>query len=88
MPDVKWTAKGPALIAAVILFVAGLFVSRSKWRYAALGAILLFTSAGGFFYYSLTIKEWCKVVNESSPFSAAFSPSLRGCLQYKGWLEF
>lgn len=86
--DVKWTNKGPALIAAIVLFIVGLFVSRSKWRYAALIAALLFASSGGFLYYSLTIKEWCSVVNDRSPFSAGFSPSLRGCLKYKGWLEF
>ena len=83
----KWTAKLPALIVGIALFIAGLFVSHSKWRYAALGGALLLLSGCGFIYYSMTIKEWCKVVNERSAFSSAFSPSLRGCLQQKGWLE-
>ncbi len=87
MPDVKWTAKLPALIMAIILFVVGLFVAKSKWRYATLAALLLFAASGGFLYWSITIKEWC-VVNEQSAFTAAFSPSLRGCLRMKGWLEF
>lgn len=85
---VKWTAKLPALIVAVILFVVGLFVAKSKWRYAAVAALLLFAASAGFFYWSLTIKEWCAVVNEQSAFSSGFSPSLRGCLRAKGWLEF
>ena len=84
---VKWTAKLPALIAAIVLFVVGLFVAHSKWRYAALGAALLFAASGGFLYWSLSIKEWCAVVNDKSAFSAAFSPSLRGCLKYKGWFD-
>lgn len=87
-PQVQWTAKLPALIIGIVLFIVGLFVSRSKWRYAALGAVLLFAASGGFFYWSLTIKEWCAVVNEHSAFSSGFSTSLRGCLRYKGWLEF
>ena len=87
MPDVKWTAKLPALIISLVLFVAGLFVAHSKWRYAALGAMLLFAASGGFLYWSLSIKEWCAVVNDQSPFSAAFSPSIRGCLKAKGWFD-
>jgi hypothetical protein len=75
------------LIAAVVLFVVGLFVAHSKWRYAVLAAILLFAASAGFLYWSLSIKEWCAVVNDKSPFSAAFSPSIRGCLRAKGWFE-
>lgn len=86
-PQIKWTAKLPALIISIVLFIIGLFVAKSKWRYAALGAALLFAASGGFLYWSLSIKEWCKIVNEHSAFSAAFSPSIRGCLKYKGWLE-
>lgn len=82
----KWTAKLPALIIAGILFVVGLFVSHSKWRYAALGGLLLFAAAAGFLGYSLTIKEWC-VPNQQSAFSSAFSSSFVGCLRMKGWLE-
>jgi len=85
--DVKMTAKLPALIIGIVLFISGLFVAKSRLRFAALGAALLFGAAGGFLYWSLIIKEWC-VVNEQSAFSAAFSPSLRGCLRMKGWLEF
>lgn len=87
MSDVKWTAKLPALIVAVVLAIAGLFVSQSKWRYAAMAAALLLAASGGFLYWSLSIKEWCAVVNERSAFSSAFSPSLRGCLRAKGWFE-
>jgi hypothetical protein len=82
----RWTAKLPALIAAIVLFIVGLFVSHSKWRYAALGALVLFAASGGFLYWSLSIKEWC-VVNPRSAFSSAFSPTLRGCLRQKGWFE-
>jgi uncharacterized membrane protein len=83
----KWTAKLPALIVGIVLFIAGLFLSHSKWRYAALSGALLLIAGAGFITYSMTIKEWCKVVNEQSAFSAAFSPSLRGCLKQKRWLE-
>lgn len=80
----RWTAKLPALIAAIVLFIAGLFVSHSKWRYAALGALMLFCASGGFLYWSLTIKDWCY----GSAWSSAFSPDLRMCLRQKGWFEF
>ena len=83
----KWTAKLPALIIGIVLLIGGAFVTRSKWKYAACGGALLAVLGGTFVGYSMTIKEWCKVVNERSAFSADFSPSLRGCLQYKGWLE-
>lgn len=84
----KWTAKLPALIVAVVLFIAGLFVSHSKWRYAAIGGALLFVAAGGFLYWSLTIKDWCQARDvQHSAFSSAFAPSFHQCLRMKGWLE-
>lgn len=83
----KWTAKLPTLVVGVVLFIAGLFIAHSRWRYAALGGTILLIAGAGFVGYSMTIKEWCKVVNERSAFSSAFSPSLRGCLKQKGWLE-
>ncbi len=86
-PQVQWTAKLPALVIGIVLFIVGLFISHSKWRYAALGAVVLFAASAGFLYWSISIKEWC-VVNEQSAFGAGFSPSLRGCLRMKGWLEF
>jgi hypothetical protein len=58
----------------------------SRRLLAALAALALL-AAGGFLYWSLSIKEWCAVVNDKSAFSAAFSPSLRGCLRTKGWFE-
>lgn len=83
----RWTAKLPALILGIVALIAGLFVSGSKWRYAALGGAVLFGLGAGFIGYSLTIKEWC-VPNTQSAFSSAFSSSFRGCLRMKGWIEF
>lgn len=84
----KWTAKLPALIIGVAVAIAGLFVSRSKWRFAAIGAVLLFAASAGFITWSLTIKEWCAARNVAqSAFSSAFAPSFHQCLRIKGWLE-
>jgi hypothetical protein len=84
----KWTAKLPALIVGIVLFIIGLFVSRSKWRYAAVGGFLFFSVGAGFIYWSLTIKEWCRESNiQQSSFSSAFAPSFHECLRMKGWLE-
>lgn len=85
--QVKWTAKLPALAAGLLLWMGSLWlVFYRRSRVGALAALVLFLAGGGFIGYSLTIKEWC-VVNEQSAFSSAFSPSLRGCLRMKGWLE-
>lgn len=84
--DVTWTAKLPALIAGAALILAGLVSLCGRWKYAAIGGALLILAGVGFVGWSLSIKEWC-VVNERSAFSSAFSPSLRGCLRQKGWLE-
>jgi hypothetical protein len=85
---VKWTAKLPTLIVSVALFVAALLVENSKWRYAALVAALLFIGSGGFLYWSLSIKDWCSVVNQQSEFGGGFSSEFSGCLRLKGWFEF
>jgi hypothetical protein len=61
---------------------------HSKWRYAALGALLLFSAGAGFIGYSLTIKQWCAERNVvQSAFSSAFAPNFHQCLRQKGWLE-
>lgn len=85
---VKWTTKLPTLIISAVLFIAALFVEKSKWRYAVLGASLLFVASGGFLYWSLSIKDWCRIVNEQSEFGGGFSSEFRGCLQAKDWFEF
>ncbi len=84
----KWTAKLPALLISIALFIAAVFVERSKWRYAVLGGFLLFIAAAGFLGWSLTIKEWCASRNMAqSAFSSAFAPSFHECLRMKSWLE-
>lgn len=87
--DVKWTAKGPALIVGLLLLVAGVLSMRSRWKYAILGGFTLLIIGSGLVWYSLTIKEWCAQRDiANSPFSSAFSGSFHSCLKQKGWLEF
>lgn len=83
----KWTAKLPTLIIGAVIFIVGLFVSHSKWRYAAVGGLLLFGVGSGFIGYSMTVKEWCVPNLQQSAFSSAFATSFHGCLRMKGWLE-
>lgn len=84
----RWTAKLPALVIAGVLFIAGLFVSHSKWRYAALGGAVLLLAAVGFLTWSLTIKDWCAARDmPHSAFSSAFAPTFHQCLRMKGWLQ-
>ncbi len=86
--QVTWTAKLPTLAAGIILALAGVIVwAYGKSKSATITALVLLTLGAAFIGYSMTIKEWC-VVNQKSAFSAAFSPSLRGCLRMKGWAEF
>ena len=87
MTDVRWTAKLPLLIAGAVLTVSGLFVTHSKWRYGIICGALMIVLGGSFIAYSMTIKEWCRVVNPNSGFSSAFSMQFRGCLKQKHWLE-
>lgn len=87
-PDVRWTAKGPALAAGLILLVAALFATgRRAFATAAVLAVL----GAGFVGYSLTLKNWCEIQGTTygqSPWGQGFGGAFDECLKAKGWLAF
>lgn len=84
----KWTAKLPALLLGIILFIAGLIaIAYRKSRTATIVGLSLIVLGSGFIGYSLTIKNWC-VPGPGSAFSSAFHQSFAACLRQKTWLEF
>ena len=56
--QVKWTAKGPAIILG-ILSILGAGIATRNGRIIA-GSVLLLLGAA-FVIYSFTIKEWCEI---------------------------
>lgn len=85
--DVQWTAKAPALIAGIVLVIAGIFSLSRKWKYAALIGVSLLIAGSGFIGWSLTIKDWC-VGKDMLPFTDQHGEAIFNCFRHKGWLEF
>jgi hypothetical protein len=87
MSESHWTLKLPLLVLGLVLAVPGvLAVAYRRSAVMTIVGLVLIVMALSFIGYSLTIKEWC-VVDENSQFSSDFAPTLRGCLRMKGWAE-
>lgn len=88
-PQANWTAKGPTLIAGLILILAGLFASS---RRAFVLAAVLVALGLAFVGYSLTIKNWCELhgteFGQSAWGAGGFGGGIGDCLKEKGWLSF
>lgn len=84
---VEWTAKLPALLAAIALVLGALLAHAKGFR---LVAAVLAALALAFLGYSLTIKEWCSTRGQiaASGFSSAFAPTFAQCAKQKGWMSF
>ncbi len=88
-PEVAWTAKLPTLIIGIILAVAGVFVWLfRKSKTAAIIGLVLIAAGISFVAYSMTIKDWCRVVDPKSQFNSDFAMEFKQCLEAKGWFEF
>ena len=84
MPNVRWTAKLPTLIAGLILLCAT-FMAAARGR--TLIALVLLAMAVGFGLYSATLKEWCEA--KASWGSVEWKTHNFGqCLKLKGWWSF
>ncbi len=89
MNDVKWTAKGPALLAGIVLILVGLL---STWRGRIIAGVVLVALGLAFVGYSLTIKNWCELrgadYGQSAWGSSGFGGGIGDCVREKGWLSF
>jgi hypothetical protein len=83
--DVRWTNKLPALVAGVILILAGLLASS---RRATAAAIILIALGAGFVGYSLTIKDWCEVKGMAWGDKAFGQGGFGHCWKQKGYFSF
>ncbi len=86
--DVQWTAKGPVLIAGIVLALTGLLAT---WRGRWIAAIVLIALGCGFIGYSLTIKDWCELrgaeYGKSAWGQGGFGGGIGECMREKGWFS-
>lgn len=87
--ETDWTAKGPALIAGLILILIGIFAGSR--RSLMLAAVLVLIGMA-FVGYSLTIKDWCQLRGAELGTTAwgggGFGGGIGDCLKSKHWLSF
>lgn len=88
MNEVRWTAKGPALIAGLLALALSM-VATARGRLILAGVLLVLGTA--FLTYSLTLKQWCELHHGAwggAWGETSFDVTLGECLKEKGWLSF
>ena len=86
--QVKWTAKGPAIILGT-LSILGAGIATRNGRIIA-GIVLLLLSAA-FVIYSFTIKEWCALHSyawQNNWGDLSFNGSLGECIRQRSVFSF
>lgn len=88
----RWTAKGPALLAGLLLIAGGFLFTRGRWRYSLPIGVVLMVGGGLLVAYSTTVQTWCAPAGGKfggMEWGVGFytKPTVHHCIRlvYPGW---